>query len=122
MYMTFLTLPFSHIHIRVPATAQQLLKHIFGASMKSFPRQPQSSVGYDSICLCGNCPGRTEPTLLKRPFSQKTFSYTKCSGKGHAGVSLFFSHALYLPSLYILHLICLHMQHTHHNSFYAWVQ
>lgn len=50
--MSFLILPFSHIHIRVPAIAQQLLKHIFGASMKNFPGYPHSFAGYGSICLC----------------------------------------------------------------------
>lgn len=51
--MSFLILSFSHIHIRVPAIVQQLLKHIFGASMKNFPGYPHSFVGYGLICLCG---------------------------------------------------------------------
>lgn len=66
----FLFSPFSHIHIRVEAIAQQLLKHLFGASMKNFPGHPHSFVCYGSSRLCGpcgNCPGRTQPTLLKWP-------------------------------------------------------
>lgn len=46
-------------------------------------------------------------------FLKKPFCYTKSSGKGHAGVSLFFSHALYLPPLYTPHLIYLQLQHHH---------
>lgn len=43
--------PFSHTHSRVPATGQQLLKHAFGASMKSLPGHPHSFVCSASVCL-----------------------------------------------------------------------
>lgn len=131
MYMTFLTLPFSHIHIRVPATAQQLLKHIFGASTKSFPRQPQSFVGYDSICLCRPLwklprKDRTNPAKKAislhnvQDFLKKHFVTPSLLEKGMHFCFLLL--CTLFASLYILHFICPHMQHTHHNSFYAWVQ
>lgn len=46
-----LILPFSHIHISVPATGQQLLKYAFGSSTKSFPEHSHSFVCSGSMCL-----------------------------------------------------------------------